>query len=203
MTMYERMKKGLVYDPMDAEIIGDQHVYQEACFKFNQLSPTQSEEKKAYMKKYFAECGEGCYIELPFRANWGGAHLHFGNKVYANFNLTLVDDDHIYVGNHVMIGPNVTMTTANHPICPELREKEYQFNKEIVIGDNVWIGANVTILPGVHIGNNSVIGAYSLVTKDIPENVVAYGIPCKVVREISDYDHEYYCKGSKIDWENL
>ena len=155
------------------------------------------------MRETFAECGEDCYIELPFRANWGGHHVHFGNGVYANYNLTLVDDGHIYVGNKVMFGPNVTVATANHPIDPSLREKGLQYNKAVHIGENVWIGAGVVIVPGVSIGKNAVIGGGSVVTKDIPENVVAVGNPCRVLREIGEKDREFFYKNEKIDWENL
>ena len=150
-----------------------------------------------------AECGENCYIELPFRANWGGKNVHFGNGVYANFNLTLVDDGDIYIDDKVMFGPNVTIATANHPIDPGLREKAMQYNKPVHICENVWIGAGTVIVPGVTIGKNSVIGADSVVTKDIPENVVAVGNPCRVLREIGEHEREYFYKKERIDWENL
>ena len=142
--------------------------------------------------------GEDCYIEPPLRANWGGHHVHFGKRVYANFNLTLVDDTHIYVGDYTMIGPNVTIATAGHPILPELREKNYQYNIPVHIGKNCWLGAGVIVLPGVTIGDNTVIGAGSIVTKDIPANVVAVGNPCRVLREINERDREYYFKDRKI-----
>ena len=151
----------------------------------------------------FASCGNDCYIELPFHANWGGRHVHFGSGVYANFNLTMVDDGHIFVGDKVLIGPNVTIATANHPIQPELRSKALQYNKDVHIGDNVWIGANAVICPGVTIGKNTVIGAGSVVTKDIPENVVAVGNPCRVMRQISERDQKYYYRNEEIDWDNL
>ena len=123
--------------------------------------------------------------------------------VYANFNLTLVDDTDIFVGDSVMFGPNVTVATAGHPINPDLRRDVAQYNIPVHIGNNVWIGANSVILPGITIGDNSVIGAGSVVTKDIPANVVAVGNPCKVLREIGDHDKEYYYKTKKIDWEAL
>ena len=126
--------------------------------------------------------------------------MHFGEWVYANFNLTLVDDGHIYIGDHTMIGPNVTIATAGHPILPELREKEMQYNVDVKIGRNVWIGAGAIIVPGVTIGDNTVIGAGSVVTKDIPANVVAVGNPCRVMREINDHDKEYYYKDKKINY---
>ena len=203
MTQYERMVKGLIYDPMDEENMAKQVPFQDKLWEFNQLKPSDFEKKQRYMKEVFAECGENCYIELPFRANWGGHHVHFGSNIYANSNLTLVDDGHIYVGDRVMFGPNVTVATANHPIDPELRSRGLQYNRDVYIGENVWIGAGVIIVPGVRIGRNTVIGAGSIVTKDIPENVVAVGNPCRVLREISDRDREFYYKNERIDREEL
>ena len=121
--------------------------------------------------------------------------------VYANFGLTCVDDTHIYVGDYTMFGPNVVLATAGHPICPELREKVYQYNMPIHIGRNCWLGAGVIVMPGVTIGDNTVIGAGSVVTKDIPSGVVAVGNPCKVLREINEHDYEYYYKDKKIPEE--
>ena len=172
-------------------------------WSFNQLKPTEYDKKQKYMKEVFAECGENCYIELPFHANWGGHHVHFGSGIYANSNLTLVDDGHIYIGDKVMFGPNVMIATAGHPINPELRERGLQFNKDVYIGENTWIGGNVVILPGVHIGRNTVIGAGSVVTKDIPDNVIAVGNPCIVLRNVSEHDHEFFYQSERIDWENL
>ena len=203
MTQYERMVNGLIYDPADAEILKEQLVFQDMLWAFNQLKPSEIEKKQTYMKDIFAECGENCYIELPFHANWGGHHVHFGSGIYANSNLTLVDDGHIYVGDKVMFGPNVTVATASHPINPELRERGLQFNKNVYIGENTWIGAGVIIVPGVHIGKNTVIGAGSVVTKCIPDNVVAVGNPCRVLRNVSEHDREFFYKAERIDWDNL
>ena len=203
MTQYERMVKGLIYDPADPEIMNEQVPYQDRLWEFNRLKTSDYEKKQQYMHEVFAECGENSYIELPFRANWGGHNLHLGSNVYANFNLTLVDDGHIYVGDKVMFGPNVTITTANHPIDPELRGRGLQYNKDVYIGENAWICAGVIILPGVKIGKNTVIGAGSIVTKDIPDNVVAVGNPCRILREVSEHDREYFYKNERVDWENL
>lgn len=203
MTEYEKMTAGLIYDPADKNILIKQLPFQNKLWRFNRLKPTDIIRKTRYMKKVFAECGEGCYIELPFHANWGGHHIHFGNGVYANSNLTVVDDGHVYVGDKVMFGPNVTIATANHPIEPSLRERALQYNKDVHIGENVWIAANCVIVPGVHIGKNSVIGAGSVVTKDIPENVVAVGNPCRVLRPIGEHDREFFYKNEKIDWSDL
>ncbi len=198
-TQYERMVKGLIYDPADPEIAAEQFPYLDKLWEFNRLRPSDIEAKTAYMKAVFAECGDNNYIELPFHANWGGHHTHWGSNIYANFGLTLVDDGHIYIGDKVLIGPNVTIATANHPIDPRLRARALQYNRDVHIGENVWIGANVVIVPGVTIGKNSVIGAGSVVTKDIPENVVAVGDLCRVLREIGERDREYFYKDQKID----
>ncbi len=203
MTQYERMVKGLIYDPGDAEIMAKQLPFQDKLWEFNKLKPSDIEEKEKYMKEVFAECGDNCYIEIPLHANWGGHHVHFGSNVYANYNLTLVDDGHIYVGDRVLFGPNVTVATANHPLNAKLRYKALQYNKDVHIGENAWIGANTVIVPGVTIGKNTIIGAGSVVTKDIPDNVIAVGNPCRVLREVSEHDKEYYYKDEKIDWENL
>ena len=113
------------------------YIYLEKLWEFNQLRPSEQDKKQKYMKEVFAECGEDCFIELPFRANWGGKNLHFGNRVYANFNLTVVDDGEIFVGDKVMFGPNVTIATANHPIDPSLREDAMQYNKSVHIGEKM------------------------------------------------------------------
>ena len=184
MTEYERMVQGLDYNPCDPDIMGEQQGYQDKLWEFNQLKPSDIAEKETFMKENFAQCGEGCYIELPFHANWGGHHVHFGSFIYANSNLTLVDDGHIYVGDRVLFGPNVTVATAAHPIDPVERAKCLQYNRDVRIGENTWIGAGAIILPGVTIGSNTVIGAGSVVTRDIPDNVVAVGNPCRVLRVI-------------------
>ena len=203
MTQYERMVNGLIYDPADDEIMKEQVMFQDLLWAFNQLKPSEYDKKEKYMKEIFAECGDNCYIELPFHANWGGHHVHFGSGIYANSNLTLVDDGNIYIGDKVMFGPNVTIATVSHPINPQLRERGLQFNKDVYIGENTWIGAGVVIVPGVHIGRNTVIGAGSVVTKDIPDNVIGVGNPCRVIRNVSEHDREFFYKSQRIDWENL
>ena len=148
----------------------------------------------------FAEVGENCYIEPPLHANWGGHHVHLGRQVYANFGLTLVDDTHIFIGDYTMLGPNVVIATAGHPILPELRgERALQYNLPVRIGKNCWLGAGVIVMPGVTIGENSVIGAGSVVTRDIPPNVVAVGSPCRVLRPIGEHDRAYYWRDRQID----
>ena len=203
MTQKERMERGLVYYCADEEIMGDQVLCLEKLYDYNATRPLEGEKRTALLKEMFAEFGEGSYIEPPLHANWGGKHTHFGKNVYANFNLTLVDDSHIYVGDNCMLGPNVVLATAGHPINPELRARVTQYNADVHIGKNVWLGAGVVVLPGVTIGDNSVIGAGSIVNKDIPANVVAVGNPCRILREIGEKDREFYFKDRRIDWSKL
>lgn len=197
----ERMHSERLYYCNDEALVAEQLRCLELLYDFNQTRPLEQDKRREMLKEMFAEIGEDCYIEPPFHANWGGKNVHFGNGVYANFNLTLVDDGKIFVGNNVMFAPNVTVASATHPINPNIRRKQAQYNLSIHIGDNVWIGANSVILPGVHIGKNTVIGAGSVVTKDIPDNVVAVGNPCRVIREINDNDMKYYNKNMRIDIE--
>jgi galactoside O-acetyltransferase len=198
MAEYEKLHSGEIYFPGDSQIQKEQTACQEKLYDFNQTRPSELDKRTAMLKDMFAEIGEGCYIEPPLHANFGGHHVHFGSWIYANYNLTLVDDTHIYVGDYSMFGPNVTIATAGHPICPELRQKGLQYNMPVRIGKNCWLGAGVIVLPGVTIGDNVVIGAGSVVTKDIPSNVVAVGNPCRVLRQIGEHDRQYYFKDRRI-----
>ena len=165
--------------------------------RYNQMDPRDMDGHTALLPRIFAEVGEGCFIEPPFNANWG-CFTHLGKNVYANFNLTLTDDTHIYIGDDVMIGPDVTITAATHPLHPALRRKGLQYNKPVTIGAGAWIGAGSIILPGVTIGENAVIGAGSIVTKDIPAGVLAVGSPCRVVRPIGEEDRLAYDHGRPV-----
>lgn len=201
--MTEDMHNGNLYLPMDKAILKEQEAAQELLYDFNQTRPGDHEGRQSLLKRMFAEIGEGTYIEPPLHANFGGRHLHFGSHIYANYNLTAVDDTHIYVGDHTMFGPNVTLASATHPVIPELREKEYQYNLPIRIGRNCWLGAGAIVLPGITIGDNTVIGAGAVVTKDVPANVVAVGNPCHVLRKINANDRKYYHRGREIDWSKI
>ncbi len=203
MSMKEKMHTGELYLPTDAEIAKEQLLCLNRLYDYNQTRPTEVALREQLLRELFAEIGEGCYIEPPFHANWGGRHVHFGKSIYANFNLTMVDDTDIYVGDCTMFGPNVTVATAGHPILPELREQAYQYNFPVRIGRNCWIGAGAMILPGVTVGDNTVIGAGSVVNRDIPANVVAVGNPCRVLRQIGERDREYYFRNRKIDWDAM
>ncbi len=199
MSMKDKLHTTELYLPGGDDIMTEQLACLDRLYDFNQTRPTQLDKRSEMLKTMFAEICEDCYIEPPLHANWGGKHVHFGRNVYANFNLTLVDDTHIYVGDYTMLGPNVVIATAGHPILPALREQAYQYNAPIHIGRNCWLGAGVIVLPGVTIGDNTVVGAGSVVTKDLPANVVAMGNPCRVLREIGEKDRQTYFKGRKID----
>jgi galactoside O-acetyltransferase len=200
MTDYEKMHSGDIYNPSDDIIFEEQIKCLDRLYDFNMTRPTEMEKREKMLKEMLAEIGENCYIEPPFHSNWGGKNVHLGKNVYFNFNATMVDDTHIYIGDYTMLGPNVVIATAGHPILPELREKALQYNMPVHIGKNCWLGAGVIVLPGVTIGDNTVIGAGSVVTKDIPANVVAVGNPCKVLREINEHDKEFYYKDKRIEY---
>lgn len=199
MDNLERMKAGLLYDPSTSDVMDYQLSLLDKMVEYNNTLPREQERRQALLKELFGAVGEGCYIEAPYHANWGGKNVYMGNHVYANFNLTLVDDANIYIGNDVMFAPNVVVATAGHPLNPALREKGYQYNQEVRIGNNVWVGANATILPGVTIGDNTVIGAGAVVSRDLPPNVLAMGVPARVFRELGEHDRKYYFRDKEID----
>lgn len=176
------LKSGKLYDPGDPYMLQRQQKGLMLQYEYNQTRPDETKKRQELLKKMFQEIGEDCYVEPPLHANWGGRHVHLGNRVYANFNLTLVDDTDIYIGDSTMIGPNVTIACGSHPLEPGLRSKGLQLNHPVRIGKNVWIGAGAILLPGVSVGDNAVIGAGSVVTKDIPAGAVAVGNPCRVIR---------------------
>ncbi|MPN26714.1 Galactoside O-acetyltransferase [bioreactor metagenome] len=192
------MRSGKLYYCTDPDVAREQLACLDKLYDFNQTRPSEMEKRNLLLKEILAEVGENCYVEPPLHANWG-RNTYFGRNVYANFNLTLVDDTDIYIGDSVMFGPNVVVATAGHPLDPELRRKVGQFNIPVRIGNNVWIGAGVIILPGVTVGDDSVIGAGSVVTKDVPPGVVAFGNPCRVVREFGEHDRKYYFRNLEVD----
>ena len=199
MTEREKIHSGEIYQPSDPDIMTEQLAYLDLMDEYNRTPRRLQQERADMLPKLFAEVGENCYIESPYFANWGGHHVHLGSNVYANAGLKLVDDTHIFIGDCTMLGPNVVIATAGHPIDPQLRQKGLQYNLPVHIGRNCWLGAGVIVMPGVTIGDNTVIGAGSVVTKDIPSGVVAVGNPCRVLREVGERDRAYYYKDRKID----
>ena len=210
MTLKERMEKGFLYYEEGNESEEDQRYEKliekqrqdckELIFDYNATRPSDLKAKKEILGKLLGEMGEHIWIEAPVFMSYG-CNVHIGDYFYANFNLTIVDDIDVYIGDHVMIAPNVTISATGHPVNYEFRRRGTQFSIPVVIEDDVWIGSNVVILQGVRIGKNSVIGAGSVVTHDIPADIVAVGNPCRVMRQITERDKEYYTKDRKVDGE--
>jgi galactoside O-acetyltransferase len=197
MTIREKMKAGHLYTDLGEGLDEERERCKELTYDYNLTRPREVERRRDLLKQLLGSCGSSIWIEPPVHMAYG-IHVHIGDGFYANFNLVLVDDVDIYIGNNVMIAPNVTISPTGHPVHPDLRRGGTQFSVPVRIGDDVWIGANVAILPGVTIGNNSVIGAGSVVTRDIPENVVAVGNPCRVSRPIDERDKEHYYRDRKV-----
>lgn len=168
----------------------------EICFQFNSLSPVKTHEREALIRSLFGSCGDRPVIHSPFRCDFG-FNIHIGNNFIGNFNLSILDEARVSIGNNVMIGPNCSLITITHALDAAQRNDGVMKAKPITIGNNVWIASNVAILPGVTIGDNSVIGAGSVVTKDIPANVLAVGTPCGVFRPIADSDRVHVSDPNK------
>lgn len=201
MTMEERKAKGMLWTDTQ-EAMEAQKIARGLCFDFNHMHPSESEKRAALISKIFGEVGEGVWIEPPLTCAFGKT-VKIGKGTYINSNLTLVDDYKITIGSGVLIGPNVMICTTGHPVHYKLRPHGEMYSFEVIIKDNVWIGGNVSICPGVTIGENSVIGAGSVVTKDIPANCVAAGNPCKVIRFFDERDEKFYYKDRPILAEDL
>lgn len=198
MTIREKMKKGMLYVDIGEGLDEERERCKELLYDYNHTRPSEKTKRKDILKELLGDMGDGIWIEPPVNMAYG-KNVHIGNYFYANFNLVIVDDIDVYIGEHVMIAPNVTITPTGHPVDPDLRKPGTQFSIPVRIGNNVWIGSNAVILPGVTIGDNSVIGAGSVVTHDIPKNVVAVGNPCRVLREINERDKEFYYKNRRVE----
>ena len=195
----ERMEDGRLYRPDDPALMDEQRARCALAHAYNQTGPYETKRRAELLVQMLAEVGEGATIEPPFLANWGGAHLHVGRNFYANMGLTLVDDADIFIGDDVLLGPHVTLCTGTHPDSPHLRAAGAQYNRPIHIGNRVWVGAGAIVLPGVRIGDGSVIGAGSVVTRDVPSDVVAVGNPCRVLRAINAQDDLFYDGTHPVD----
>lgn len=197
MNMEERKAKGLLWTDTD-EAMAAQAKARGLAYDFNHLRPEEKEARLTMLSEMFGSVGKEVWIEPPITFAFGKT-VAIGDGTYINSNLTLVDDYRIEIGKGVLIAPNVTICTTGHPVHYRLRPHGEMYSFPVVIQDNVWIGSNVVICPGVTIWENSVIGAGSVVTKDIPANCVAVGSPCRVQREITDRDLEYYYHDLKVD----
>ncbi len=197
-TEKQKMLAGKAYQAGDKELATDRLKAREIAFEFNNSAPKQIKLRKQLIKNLFGKTDTMFYLEPPFRCDYG-YNIEIGNHFYANFNLTILDCAKVSIGERCLFGPNVAIYTAGHPIHPHLRNQEYEWAQAITIGNNVWLGGNVVINPGVTIGDNVVIGSGSVITKDIPANVFAAGNPCKVIREITDADKDYYYRNFKLE----
>lgn len=195
MTEEEKIFAGRLFDARTKELRDIKHKAHVLCQEFNLLDE-YDEDRLPIIKEFIGKIGEKYYFQGPIQFNYG-CHTFIGENFFANFNTTILDDGRIYIGNNVMLGPNVSLMASSHPLIPEERTAmKYkdghvsvsEYAEEIHIGNNVWIACNVVVCGGVHIGNNAVIGAGSVVTKDIPDNYIAYGNPCKPVRMITEKD---------------
>ena len=203
MNQIERRDAGLAY-------IADNAVFEEMqkckgiLQKLNFIDRRDADGISKLVKELFGQ-SEGAFVNPPFFCDYG-SHIEVGKNFFANYNCSLIDVAKIKIGDNCMLAPNVAIYTAGHPVHPDSRNSGYEYGIPVTVGDNVWIGGNTVILPGVTIGNNVVIGAGSVVSKDIPDNMIAVGNPCKVIREITDEDRIYYFRKQKFDdeaWEEV
>lgn len=196
MTEKEKAAAGYLFDPNhDPQNAEDIKRCLDLCHQYNHCIPSDLETKQQLLKKIIGRMGENVVITAPFWCDHG-YNISIGNHFYSNHNLVITDGVQVAFGDHVLLAPNCCFTTAEHPIDAEQRSQGLEVAKPIRVGDNVWIGAGAIVLAGVTIGDNSIIGAGSVVKQDIPANVVAVGVPCKVLREITEADRERYprCK---------
>ena len=192
MNEWDKAQAGYLYDAnYDKEIIESRIKCADLCYEFNQCRPSDTEKQIEIIKKIIG-CVKGSFvITAPFYCDYG-SNITIGDNFYANHNCTILDGAKVTFGNNVFIGPNVVFTTAGHAIDSEQRAKGLEIALPITVGDDVWIGANVSVLPGVSIGSNTIIGAGSVVNKDIPDGVIAAGVPCRVIRRITEKDRQKY-----------
>ena len=193
MNHKERMLAGLPYKAWLDGLAEERMENKKRIYRYNLLPPDAEQEQDALIKEILGKTGETVHIEAPFHCDYG-YNIEVGENFFANYNLTILDVGKVRIGKNAQIAPNVSIYTAGHPIHPDARNTGDEYGIEITIGDNVWLGGNVCIMPGVTIGDNVVVGAGSVVTKDIPDNVIAAGNPCRVIREITEEDRDFYYK---------
>lgn len=198
MNQKERMLAGLPYKAWLDGLSEERLENKKRIYRFNNLPPEEVEEQHRLLKQILGKSGENVHIEAPFHCDYG-YNIEVGENFFANYNFTVLDVGRVRIGDNAQIAPNVSIYTAGHPVHPESRNSGYEYGIDITIGDNVWIGGSASIMPGVTIGSNVVIGGGSVVTRDIPDNVIAAGNPCRVLRAITDADRDYYYKDRKFD----
>lgn len=198
MNQKERMLAGLPYKAWLDGLSEERKENKLKIYEYNLLRPDENDRMKELLNDILGKAGDNAFIEQPFHCDYG-KNIEVGKNFFANYNCTILDVGKVKIGDNVMFAPNVSVYTAGHPVHPDSRNSGYEYGIEITIGDNVWVGGNVVINPGVHIGNNVVIGSGSVVTKDIPDNMIVAGNPCKVIREITEEDRKYYYRNNEFD----
>lgn len=203
-TQRERMINGELYytGDGDAELRAMFFRSRRLTREYNQTSETDLEKRQMILKELLGQKGDNIYIEPNFKCDYG-AHISIGNNFYANFDCIMLDVCPITIGENTLFGPRVSLLTAAHPLDADVRNSALEFGQPITIGNNVWLGGGVIVNPGVTIGDNCVIGSGSVVTKDIPENSIAVGNPCKVLRKLTDEDKKYWQEKADMYWEEV
>lgn len=186
-TEKQKMLAGELYNSFNTELTSEREAAKERLYAYNHLRPSETEERKELLRGLLGSAGETLLVEQPFYCDYG-YNIHVGENFYANFGCTILDGAPVRIGDNVLLGPHVSIYTAGHPLNSGTRASGLEYAYPVTIGDHVWIGGQVVILPGVRIGENTVIGAGSVVTRDIPANVVAVGNPCRILRAITDAD---------------
>lgn len=198
MNQIERRDLGMAY-VSDEAVMEEQKVCRRILQRLNTADRSDFDELGRIVEELLGK-SEKAFINPPFYCDYG-KHIEVGKNFYANYNCTIIDVARVRIGDNCLLAPNVAIYTAGHPVHPDSRNSLYEYGMEVTIGDNVWIGGNSVILPGVKIGSNTVIGAGSVVTKDIPDWVVAGGNPCKVIRKITEADRKFYYRDREFDEE--
>lgn len=201
MNQKERMQANLPYKAWLDGLAEERLETKKKIYEYNMLPPDRWDERPQLIKSILGKTGNSVHIEPPFHCDYG-TNIEVGEEFFANYNLIVLDVGKVTIGKNCMFAPNVSIYTAGHPLHPDSRNSGYEYGIDVTIGDNVWIGGSVSIMPGVHIGNNAVIGGGSVVTKDIPDNALAVGNPCKVIRMITEEDRKYYYKDRMFDVED-
>jgi acetyltransferase-like isoleucine patch superfamily enzyme len=194
----EKMLSGGPYNAFDKELEEERLKARILIHEYNLLTPEETSRREEIIQSLMGATGANFYLEAPFHCDYG-YNIHLGENFFSNYNLTILDCAKVSIGKNVLIGPHVGIYTAGHPVHPETRNSGLEYALPISIGDNVWIGGHVVINPGVTIGDGVVIGSGSVVTRDLPSNVIAMGNPCKVLREITDEDRNHYYKNQNFD----